>query len=506
MRCIALGQAWQDAGEQKSEIRERPPVLFICAGIPETLAELIQSEGFGLIRIEAEPGTPEDIRQTLEVLSGFRSHPSSFSPWLVLDGYHFDLEYQRAVRKAGCKLLLIDDYNHQAEYECDILLNQNINAFDLNYKINPDARLLLGTGYSLLRREFRALEQKGRVCPSIGKNILVTLGGADPDNVTLKVIEALRLINRSDLHAEIVVGPANPHLNSLRQAVAASAVSCELISAVRDMSGLMRRADLAVSAGGSTCWELCCLGVPFMTLVLAENQRGLAEGLNRRGIAGNAGEGAQIGSQEIAARLTALLDDPAERELMSIAGRALIDGFGVHRVLCRPAKDAGLDLFAGRLTLRCAGEHDLERLWLWANDPAVRANSYQPEPIPFAEHQKWFKKKLGTPDSLILILELDGTAAGQVRYDRVDQEAAEIDFSIDAKFRGLGLGDRLIKLSLDKAAKRLGVRTLRALVMERNKPSSRVFETAGFEQQGFEMRAGVRSVRFEKGFIITSGE
>ena len=226
MRCIALGQAWQDT-VQSSGFGVQGSVVFICAEVPDALAERIQSEGFNLVRIDAEPGSPEDLKQALAAVSSFRSQVSSFPSWLALDGYHFNLVYQQGVRAARHKLLLIDDYNHLPQYECDILLNQNINALELNYNINPDARRLLGVRYTMLRREFTArggtgfqgLEKTERIFPNIGKNVLVTLGGADPDNVTSKVIQALQLLDMPELHVKVIVGPANPHRASLEDAI-----------------------------------------------------------------------------------------------------------------------------------------------------------------------------------------------------------------------------------------------------------------------------------------------
>ncbi len=461
MRCIALGQAWQDAGGE---------VVFITCCENAALLQRLRDEQFTVIGLYDPAGFQSEIINLKSQIT---------SPWLVLDGYHFDLDYQRAVRKAGCKLLLVDDYNHLPEYECDILLNQNINAAELNYKINPEARLLLGTDCTMLRREFQRLEKPAEKVPDIGNRILVTLGGADPANMTPKVIQALQQVDLPELEVKIVVGPANPHFDSLQAAVSSSTGNYELINSVRDMPGLMLWADLTVSAAGSTCWELCCLGVPFITLVLAENQSGLAEGLSERGVAICLGENPSVA--QIASAVQTLAGDPAQRACCSEKGRALVDGLGVIRVLSVPAKEAGLDLFDGRLSLRSAGEHDVERLWLWANDPSVRRNSYHPEPIPFADHRKWFKKKLGSPDSLILILMLDGIAAGQVRYDRVEPQTAEIDFSIDRRFRGLGLGSKMVEMSLSDAFNRLQVSELRANVFAANPASQAAFLKAGFK-------------------------
>jgi len=517
MRCIALGQTWR-AGDPRTEIKgrrsggraqgsETSSVVFICSEIPDSLAERLKSEGFDLIRVDAEPGTPDDIRQTLEAVSTLSSDPNPFSPqsregeaasegWLVLDGYHFDLEYQRSIRRLGHKLLLIDDYNHLPEYECDILLNQNINALELDYTINPDARLLLGTDYAMLRGEF--FQCRRGIRPVQGEQdqtVLVTLGGADPDNVTLKVIKALQQLDAMDLHTKIIIGSANPHYETLKKAVADSAFDLQLLTDVEDMPEVMNWADLAISAAGSTCWELCCLGVPFVTLVLAENQRGLAAGLDARGVATCLGGNPSV--HEISAAVGTLRKDEKQRICCSEKGRELVDGLGAARVLNRPAGGAGLDLFAERLSLRPVDKKDTELLWRWANDPAVRANAYQTDPIPMDDHLRWVSNKLDSSDSLLLILELDGCPVGQVRYDRTDCETAEIDFSIDRQFRGLGLGRRMIELSTEEAARQLEVSKLHAQVKEGNEPSCRVFQRAGFQRLEHRKTRGVSSVRVE---------
>ena len=383
MRCIALGQAWKrraeggdlkpegetagaveiamDAGrdtlENVSGLRSHPSsfssVIFICAEISDVLAERLKSEEFSLVHIDAEPGSSEDVQQTLDVLSGLplpvvdavaiapaslrvKSHPSSFpSFWLVLDGYQFSIEDQRTIRAAGHKLLVIDDCNHLPEYECDILLNQNINAGELDYNINPDARLLLGTDYILLRREFfRGLEEFKRGFPRVGKtpetgmSVLVTMGGADPDNVTLKVIQALQQLDRPDLHAKIVVGPANPHQSSLDVAIQHSTFNIQLIRSA-NMAELMRWADFAISAAGSTCWELLSMGVPFATVILADNQEGVASYLEQHAGVPCLG----WGSENIAQRIIECLDSP--ENFTQDRSVRLVDGLGAGRVVER---------------------------------------------------------------------------------------------------------------------------------------------------------------------------
>lgn len=465
MRCIALGQAWQDAGGN---------VSFVSCCDSDGIKKRIREEGFGLSELSGSyPESEEDISTTLDIAG------QTGAAWVVVDGYHFDLTYQKALRAAGFKLLLMDDYNHHPQYECDLLLNQNINADKLAYRINSDAKLLLGTNYALLRREFsQGSKKKERVFPNIGTHVLVTLGGSDPDNVTLTVIEAFQDLNIPGLQAKIIVGPANPNRGILQDAIGSSESDIQRLDSVIDMPDLMRWADLVVSAGGSTCWELCRLGVPFMTLVLAENQSGLATELDRRGIAQCLGYSPAV--EAIAEAVDELLSDHDARMRRSAAGRRLVGGFGVDRVLCLPAKESGLDLFKGRLALRPAAVCDMECFWKWANDLLVRKNCYHSAPISLEIHDAWFSGKLGSADTMMLVLELDGNAVGQIRYDRCGDRAV-IGLSIDKYFRGLGLGHKIIELSLERALSELKISAVKAEVFQSNTSSQSAFLKTGFE-------------------------
>jgi len=152
MRCLALAQAWQEraeGGDLNTEMPEQAQVVFVCACLPEAIEQRLKKEGCEVVRIEAEPGSSEDHAQTLAIAQEYLPSTINHQPltprtWLVLDGYSFDMAYQRAMRAAGFKLLVVDDYNHMPEYECDILLNQNLGADTYDYKVNPEAERLLG--------------------------------------------------------------------------------------------------------------------------------------------------------------------------------------------------------------------------------------------------------------------------------------------------------------------------------------------------------------------------
>ena len=267
MRCIALGQAWQDAGGN---------VSFVSCCESDGIKKRIREEGFGLSELSGSyPESEEDISITLDIAG------QTGAAWVVVDGYHFDLAYQKALRQAGLKLLYVDDYNHLPEYEADILLNQNIGAEELDYHCNSECRRLLGLRYVMLRREFRYINSK-RESGGALQHVLVTMGGSDPDNATLQVIKAFLRLDVEQLHVRVVVGASNPHLKSLRNAIKNQPARVELLTAVNDMPTLMQWADFAISSAGSTCWELAAVGVPFATVILADNQQGIANGLETR--------------------------------------------------------------------------------------------------------------------------------------------------------------------------------------------------------------------------------
>lgn len=321
MRCIALAQAWQDqVGE----------VTFISHCETDALKKRIQSEGFRLISLDHVCPDSSDLMNTLSIL---KNESADQKNWLVLDGYHFTPEYQKAIRNEGIRLLVIDDMNHLLHYHADIFLNQNVHAPDLKYQCDEDTTLLLGTRYVLLRREFLKYRDFNRQIPDRAKNILVTLGGADPNNVTHKVIEALKLLDEPDISVRIIIGPANPHKETLCKALASAHFEAELLINPLNVPELMAYADVAMSAGGSTSWELAFMGLPALLIVLAENQRRSAKLLAESKVFIGLGDGQNVKVQDIAHALKNLLQNCKLQKKLSQKGHLLVDGMGVERVI-----------------------------------------------------------------------------------------------------------------------------------------------------------------------------
>jgi UDP-2,4-diacetamido-2,4,6-trideoxy-beta-L-altropyranose hydrolase len=317
MRCLALAQAWQAEGGQV--------ILALALSMPE-MDRRLERAGVQVVHIGEPIGSVGDAAATIALARQAEAQA------IVIDGYQFDRSYQRAIKDAGYQLLMIDDYGHAAGYVADLVLNQNLYADQIDYRNRSnETRLLLGTSYALLRREFWGWQHWQRLIPAAAGRLLVTLGGSDPDNTTLLVVRALRQADL-DLDVRVVVGAANPHLDSLEREINLGSGSIELLTNVDDMPALMVWADLAVSAAGSTCWEFMLLGVPLIVVMLAENQRYIAESLAATGVAINAGWHSALDQQALANGIVDLTMDAEQRSDMSARARYLVDGGGARRV------------------------------------------------------------------------------------------------------------------------------------------------------------------------------
>ena len=316
MRSLALAQAISTAGGE--------PLLAV-AECPEELLGRARSVGVGTHVLGVDVGSDRDVAATLALA---RARGAS---WVVLDGYGFGPDVQRGLRRAGQRVAQVDDFAHQEDYEVDLLLNPNSHAREDAY---PRAgRRLLGPRYALLRPEFSAAIADGpaRQVPPRARRILVTMGGSDPSNATGSVLAALERMGGADLAIQVLLGPANPHGEAVRAAAGALG-GCEVLDAVEDMIPLLRWADLALGAGGSTLWELAALGVPCACVVLAENQAPIVEDLAGRGVVESLGWDRDLEVEACSRRLSALIGDPTRRASMAASGRDLVDGRGAERV------------------------------------------------------------------------------------------------------------------------------------------------------------------------------
>jgi UDP-2,4-diacetamido-2,4,6-trideoxy-beta-L-altropyranose hydrolase len=326
MRMLALAQACRDRGGS---------VSLATRACPDSTLQRFSDEGIRILWLKAQ--------SALEDALALKSMASAGSfDWIVLDGYSFDAGYQAIVRAGNQRLMVVDDYLHHSCYAADVILNQNIGVGSNDYRdCAPDARVLAGLDYVLLRREFvgsmatrYGLDLQSKACSSIHpQKVLITLGGSDPQNLSPILVEALaELVEPFGLQVRLLVGSSNPHW----QRLLILADKRPWLTVLKDVFGMGEQyvwADLAIVGGGSTNWELCRFGIPRLVIVLAENQAPIASGLESAGVAINLGEGNRLCPSKITESIRCLLLDPQARQMQSRRALQLVDGRGAERVV-----------------------------------------------------------------------------------------------------------------------------------------------------------------------------
>jgi UDP-2,4-diacetamido-2,4,6-trideoxy-beta-L-altropyranose hydrolase len=319
MRCLALAQAWKEQGGT---------AIFLMADASAAFGERLASEGIGEVHLSTRPASHADAEETAAV--ALRHNAA----WVALDGYQFPPEYQRRLKNKTAHLLLFDDLAKSDSYHADLLLNQNAYAIPEMYGNRAgNCTLLLGAAYFLLRREFADWRLRDRKIAARGQNLLVTFGGSDPENATALALQALALLPSPAMNVKVLVGSSNPNRAGLEKLAAKMSHSVEFQTDTKQIAAEMAWADLAISAAGSTSWELAFMGLPSLLITLSQNQEGCAQYLDRHGIALSLGSQHEAQPAKIAAALKDLSTGAGRRAEMSSRGRKLIDGQGASRII-----------------------------------------------------------------------------------------------------------------------------------------------------------------------------
>ncbi|MGH2405415.1 MAG: UDP-2,4-diacetamido-2,4,6-trideoxy-beta-L-altropyranose hydrolase [bacterium] len=461
MRCLALAQAWRDRGGV---------AVFVMAETTPEIESRIRSEGCGLTRLPVVPAGPEDTAATVRILG--ETSPS----WVVLDGYRFGAGYQRDVRTAAGRLLVVDDFGQVEARDADIVVDQNLGAGEDVYNTrHPSARLLLGPRYAMLRREFLAWQGWQRSIPALARTFLVTFGGGDAGEMTLQAVRALSASQNGPRETTVVVGGSRTACEDIRRAIDEAGLRARVEHGTPDMPALMAWADLGLTAAGSTVWEAAFMGLPSLLAIRAPNQRAVGEELGRAGVAALLGPVEALSPSFLAEHVTALARDAGRRSEMARRGRDLVDGDGAARVVMMMRGDP--------LRLRTIREGDRRVLWEWANDPDIRAVSFTPDPIAWESHVRWFESRLRDPRGFFYIgVDQNDESVGQIRFDRENEETV-VSVSIDRARRGRGYGALLIELASRKVLAATGA-PIRAYVKPGNQASMKTFRRVGYREAG----------------------
>ncbi|WP_154946526.1 MULTISPECIES: UDP-2,4-diacetamido-2,4,6-trideoxy-beta-L-altropyranose hydrolase [Pseudomonas] len=347
MRCLTLADALRLQGIE---------CLFICREHPGNLIEHIRNKGFqvhalpltdnaeaNLITVNVRTAVPQlahsswlgstqenDAAECTTILSDLRPD------WLIVDHYALDARWETALKPHYRKLMAIDDLADRP-HQCDLLLDQTFgrNAEDYAPWLPNACTLLCGSQYSLLRPEFAALRTSSlarREMPKL-EHLLITMGGVDKDNATGQVLKALKSSNLpEDCRITVVMGATAPWLADVHQLAEQMPWATSVKVSISDIAQLMANSDLAIGAAGATSWERCCLGLPTLMLVLADNQQEVAQNLERANAVCLLRSPLEI-LDCLPPLLNKLVSSQAQRASMSQAASNITDGHGVATVI-----------------------------------------------------------------------------------------------------------------------------------------------------------------------------
>ena len=479
MRCLTLADALQNEGMD---------CIFICREHGGNMLALIQSKGHAVVALTAKEvditaltnncprleylswlgaTLDEDADETIVAIQSLALKKSIL---LIIDHYALEGGWEEQLRPYCQKIMVIDDLADR-RHDCDLLLDQTFGRDEHDYQeLVPEyCTILTGPYYALLRPEFahwREFSLKCRQQPQL-RQLLITLGGVDKDNVTGQVLTALTdCLLPIDCHITIVMGKHAPWLKDIETQAQQLPWSTEVKVNVSHMAELMANSNLCIGAAGSTTWERCCLGLPMILLVLAENQRKIADELSRKEIAYVIHD-----TIELPQKLNTMLTDMSSSSHVKAEKSSMIcDGLGLKRI--------SNHLTSGPF-VRLMKTNDLQIVRQWRNHSSVRSCMFNQNEISQNEHEQWFLEKSRQQNQILLLFENRGERKGFISYNVNGNLEADWGF-YKAPDSPKGTGILLGTYVLDYAFKKIGLDKVNAQVIEYNQGSLAFHRKLGF--------------------------
>lgn len=494
MRCLTLAETLCNQGAV---------CHFICRKHTGNLLDWIRDRGFSATALptgtpDFEPSaTPADLlpvhaawlgcdwrsdaEETREVLRSMQPD------WLIVDHYALDSLWERALHDSYRRLMVIDDLADRM-HKADIVVDQTLGRRPGDYsKLAPEAVVLAGSRYALLRPEFaeqRVSALARRTQQTAPRHLLINLGGMDGANHTPRIVAMAGEYWTGPI--TVVMGANAPGLADVRRAVERRPDTTLEIGS-NDMAGLLCKADLAIGAAGSSAWERCALGLPTLLLTCVPNQRQVAKSLCRAGAAIDLGDVLTLQPADVQRGFSAIADPDVYRSICLNAAN-VCDGYGALRVsmaLAAPQFENG-SADDNRLLLRAATHQDVMYLFYLQTRPGVRKWFLDPRLPQWDKHRRWCRQQLASPNHGLYLIYNAIDVVGMVRLDRRKDGSIEISLLIDPVYAGRGFATQTIQLATDLCRAQPVV----AHIHPENAASQRAFAKAGFhckkKCQGFQ--------------------
>lgn len=317
MRCMTIAKELKKLGEE---------IIFISAdNNPE---DFIKRNNFQFLSLNLKwDDMDSEVNRLYDVIESYSIDK------LIIDSYFVTESYLRNINNK-CKVIYIDDMNF-FKYPVSMLVNYNIYCDEFNYHElynNTKTRLYLGCQYAPLRTEFQNIVTTVR---EQIKRILITTGGTDNFNIAGQLLEKINGENLfSDVEFHVLCGNFNINIDELK-ILSKRSHNIHICQNVANVAGLMCNSDLAITAGGSTMYELCACGVPTICFSFADNQLHGVKSFSKKGImtyVGDIREDNLLCISRIIKEIQYYITNKEERQNKSRAMNNVVDGFGAERI------------------------------------------------------------------------------------------------------------------------------------------------------------------------------
>ena len=271
MRCLSLAKILIDYDFQ---------VCFLSKRLEGNICDLIIKNGYEIKYISNtnnKESTSNDVLDVIKIVCKEKE-----KPFIIVDHYDLDIEWEKQIKKYVEKLIVIDDLANR-NHVCDLLLDQNLyeNMEDRYSDLVPaNCEILVGPEYALLRKEFLEIRKKAIPRKNLNR-IMISFGGSDPNNETIKVLSALKKIQMKQIRIDVIIRKTNPNGNKIKE-ICDSIENCFLYQDVENMEEFMIDSDLSIGAAGITTWERCCLGLPSIVTTIADNQVEIVKAITKK--------------------------------------------------------------------------------------------------------------------------------------------------------------------------------------------------------------------------------
>ncbi|MEM9680414.1 MAG: UDP-2,4-diacetamido-2,4,6-trideoxy-beta-L-altropyranose hydrolase [Bacteroidota bacterium] len=447
------------------------PIIFAMSNPVAGIRRILTDSKIKLIELPSYDYTTPDERGTSEIPFDLEEHLDNISV-VVLDGYWFGAGYQKYLSNHPAKVAVIEDKGG-GKYYCDLVINQAPLLNKKSYSLRSEQPLFaLGPDFALLRRAF--LESARNESREIGNlnQVLLCFGGSDYYNLTARVAKVI--INETNLVLHVVLGHSYLYKDSLTSLMEKHPDRFFIYTNLtgEEIAEKMKGVDIGVFPSSGILYESIAIRLPVISGSYTDNQANMYHGLKEYGVFVDAHnfEEEHIRSafgkvnrgllKEITSRQAGLIDGHSEKRYRVMFERLVYPDFP---------------------KVRKAKYGDIQQYFEWACDPTVRANALSNEPLVWENHLAWFRKKISSKRSLLLVI-YSSFEIGQIRFDEDDKGYWVIDYSIDKLFRGMGLGLLTVRKGVQHLLSEIPERKIKAEVKPENSPSIQVFRKMGFDE------------------------